>query len=74
MTSAGWQESSFCDGQDSTILLTQTCQVPMSQFSGPFGLLQAELIQVRIIAVNNLGSGLPSVVNIAGAKVRTVPK
>lgn len=71
---AAWLESSYCDGQESSILLTQTCQVPMSEFSGAFGLIQGDLIQVRIKAVNILGTGSPSVVNIIGARVRTVPK
>ena len=46
-TSAGWQTSSSCNGI-AEVLLTQTCTVPMSEFSDTLSLTFNELIQVRV--------------------------
>ena len=71
---SGWQAAGSCNGlEDAQIVLTQTCTVSMSTFTDEFGLTLHDLIQVRVSATNSIGTGIWSVVNTLGARVRGIP-
>lgn len=47
-----------CDGTDSTVVLSQSCEVEMSSLLvHPFTLLQGDDIKAVVIAVNTIGEG-----------------
>jgi hypothetical protein len=63
-----------CDGSNIAIVGLRTCLIPMQTLSGvTFGLAFDTLVQVRVSATNNKGTGTPSSLLTTGANVRTVP-
>jgi len=72
---SGWRtETTDCNGADPSILSNKNCIIPMNTLTGaPFSLTLDTLVEVRIAAVNSIGTGSYSTINTSGALIRTVP-
>jgi len=50
------------------------CKVPMSVLlNEPYNLNQSNIVQARVICINNIGASVPSAANSFGAIVEQVP-
>jgi hypothetical protein len=69
-----FREVMECDGSDAYIMQNLFCLVPMSVFtSDPLAIAQEALIQVRVSAMNVLGSSVPSILNTEGVQALYAP-
>ena len=71
------ESKTLCDGAsmaDPNTFGTRLCLIPMNTFREiPYSLLEANLIEVKIVAINERGSSLASPANIVGAEIEVEP-
>lgn len=67
------EETTNCDGADSTILAAAQCLVLLTDLRTDFGLGYGGLVVARVRASNSLGDGSYSQPNTAGATIQTEP-
>ena len=76
-TSGAWhQETTHCDGADPATRDAATCTIPqavLTATNGNFKLARGDLVEARVAAANQLGTGDASPVNAVGARIQTVP-
>jgi hypothetical protein len=69
-----YAQSSYCDGSTAAVVASLHCDVPVSVLrASPYELARGGLVVARLRAVNELGPGLYSPDNTAGAAVETEP-
>ena len=68
------EDTTNCDGSDSTIRTNRECFVPLTTLRGAFGLAYGDLVVARARATNSLGDGQYSQPNSAGATIQTEPE
>jgi len=65
---------SSCDGSDQAVVLLRYCDVSFQGLRGnPLNLLQNNLVVVRVLATNKIGSGAFSDFNTEGILIQTEP-
>ena len=74
-TSTVYSESAAnCDGSDSGIILVMNYNDPLTTLiADPFNLPQEIVVQVKIIAINSVGSSASSFDNTRGALIELIP-
>jgi Fibronectin type III domain len=73
-SSGTWVTTSDCDGSSSSVISSLSCVIPMSTLtSGSFSLSFDTLVEVRVTAINSIGSSATSTVNTSGAYTRRAP-
>jgi hypothetical protein len=68
------EETTNCDGLDSTIRTNRECYVPLTTLRTDFGLEYGDLVVARARATNSIGDGQYSQPNSAGATIQTEPE
>lgn len=64
----------MCDGSDAIAVEYLFCTVPLEEFwTSPFDNIVGDIVQAKVVAVNERGDSLPSDANTDGARVQVVP-